>query len=62
MGPVPALMGTVPLSLTLASVGEPVDRCEFSRNRRALPLKARECKVRPHKGTGFPPLTSESTS
>ena len=27
-----------------------------SRKRRALPLKARECSVRPHKGMGFPPL------
>ena len=39
-----------------SAAGEPVGLCEFSRKRRALPLKARECSVRSHKGTGFPPL------
>ena len=65
MGPVPALMGKVPLrlsltfSLQLASLWAFVS---FVRKRRALPLKARECNVRSHKGDGITTLyTSEST-
>ena len=56
MGPVPALMGTVPLSLTLAQLASPWTFVGFPVGVKALPLKARECSVRSHEGTGFPPL------
>ena len=39
-----------------SAAGEPVGLCEFSRKRRALPLKARECPVCSPQGKGFPPL------
>ena len=55
MGPRPALMGTVPLCPTLATVGELVDLCDFPVSVRPYHSKPVSAKCVPTRD-GFPTL------